>query len=126
MKLSERIALARAGYSMKEIARLEAEEKEEEKKKSDEDAQDESPEEEDPEDSADSGDDSSDEDEASSQDESEDKDEGASNYKELYEKAIEQLKEAQKTNRSIAKTLENKKKMSSSEYLDKAFEEIFD
>lgn len=119
MKLSEKLQLVKAGASWKEIKELEAAEAGEEKKDKDEDV--------DPEDAieADDSDDEPKDTGDQEPDDSEDDAEDPTDYKSLFEKAQRELKEAQARNRSIAKQIE-KQKQSASEYLNKAFEEIFE
>ena len=119
MKLSEKLQLVKAGASWKEIKELEALEAGEEKKDKDEDV--------DPEDAieADESVDESKDTGDQEPDDSEDDAEDPTDYKSLFEKAQRELKEAQARNRSIAKQIE-KQRAAASEYLDKAFEEIFD
>ncbi len=120
MKLSEKLQLVKAGASWKEIKELEAAEAGEEKKKDkDEDV--------DPEDAieADESDEESKDTGDQEPDDSEDDAEDQTDYKTLFEKAQRELKEAQARNRSISKQIE-KQKQTASEYLDKAFAEIFD
>lgn len=121
MKLSEKLQLVKAGASWKEIKELEAAEAEagEDKKDKDEDV--------DPEDAieADESEDESKDTGDREPDDSEDDAEDQTDYKSLFEKAQRELKEAQARNRSIAKQIE-KQRVTASEYLDKAFEELFD
>lgn len=117
MKITERIALLRAGYTKAEIEAMVKAENEDTTSETDEETKDEAAE---ADDSAQEGHEAD-----SSADEAEADGDDHPNFEELYKKAKADLEKAQAENVRRSGEIE-RQKQTISEYLDKAFEEIFE